>query len=248
MPVDLDDVDIRDRAACFDCFHQVQPTHLIHAAAVTLADNPETVRAVDFNGALNVLEAAAPLERAVFLSSSAVYGEPDGLPCDEDHPLHPVGAYAIAKRDAEALPMIVARIGPIYGPFEHPSASRPRTSLIHQLLTALEEGKTLRIAGTDLHRDWTHAADISAALAALLFAPKLNHRVYNVSAGQSISAREIIALFVERGLNVCWSSDDADIVLDERDSRSPLVIDRLRQDTGFRPRFDIRSGMQALYD
>jgi len=246
VPLDLDLLDIRDRSACFKLLKQIQPTHLIHAAAVTLTDNPETVRAVNFHGAVNVLEASGPLQRALFLSSSAVYGPPDGLPCDEDHPLNPVGAYAIAKRDAEALPMIVARIGPVYGPFEQPSASRPRTSLIHQLMTALQENKPLRITGTDMHRDWTHAADIASALDSLLFAPKLNHRIYNVSVGQSISAREIIALLVERGLIVCWTPDNADIVLDERDSRSPLIIDRLRQDTGFRPQFSIYDRIQPL--
>jgi len=246
VPLDLNELDIRDRSACFKLLKQIQPTHLIHAAAVTFAEDPEAVRAANFHGAVNVLEASGPLQRAVFLSSSAVYGPPDGLPCNEDHALNPVGAYAIAKRDAEQLPMIVARIGPVYGPFEHPSALRPRTSLIHQLLTALREKRTLRITGTDIHRDWTHAADIASALDSLLFAPKLNHRIYNVSAGQSISAREIIALFVERGLKVCWTPDNADIVLDERDSRSPLIIDRLRQDTGFRPRFSIYDRIQPL--
>jgi nucleoside-diphosphate-sugar epimerase len=99
-----------------------------------------------------------------------------------------------------------------------------------------------------MHRDWTHASDVAAALDGLLFAPKLKHRIYNVSAGESMSAREIIALFVERGLKVCLTPDarQADIVLDERDSRRPLAIERLRQDTGFVPRFNILSGIDAL--
>jgi nucleoside-diphosphate-sugar epimerase len=250
-PVDLGELDVRNRAACFEMFQRVQPTHLIHAAAVTFADNAELVRAVNFDGAVNVIEAAlfvGSLQRGVFLSSGAVYGAADGLPCDEDHALHPIGAYACAKRDAEMHPMVVARVGPVYGPFERASVSRPRTSLIHQLLKASQENRTVRIAGNDMHRDWTHAADIAAALDGLLFAPKLNHRIYNVSAGKSISAREIIALFVERGLKVCWTCDtkSADLVLDECDSRAPLVIERLVRDTGFQPRFDIRSGIEAL--
>jgi UDP-glucose 4-epimerase/UDP-glucuronate 4-epimerase len=243
--VDLEELDIRDRAGCFELLLRVQPTHLVHAAAVTSGDN---VRAVNFDGAVNVWDAAlaaGTLQRAVFVSSSAVYGAPDELPCDEDHALNAVGEYACAKRDAEMLPMVVARVGPVYGPFECASKSRPRTSLIHQLVTALQENRTVSVGGTDMRRDWTHAADIAAALDGLLFVPKLNHRIYNVSAGESISARQMIALLVERGLKV-YCHADSDIVLHEGDSRGPLVIERLRQDIGFQPRFDIRSGIASL--
>jgi nucleoside-diphosphate-sugar epimerase len=258
VAVDVETLDVRDREACFALFQRVQPTHFVHAAAVTLAEDTsdQWMRDVNLAGTANVLAAATTVRRGVILSSSGVYGAPDGLACDEGHELNPVGAYACAKRDAEMLladgcfPVVAARVGPVYGPFERSSVTRPRTSPIRQLLDALLEGRAVRIAGGDMHRDWTHAADIAAALDGLLFAPKLNHRIYNVSAGESISARAIIEIFVERGLQVCWESDprQADIVLKESDSRGPLVIERLRQDTGFQPRVDVRSGIQALYD
>jgi nucleoside-diphosphate-sugar epimerase len=247
VAVDIDTLDIRDRAACFELFGRVKPTHFVHAAALTIADDDDAVQAVTFQGTVNVLDAAMAVDsikRGVILSSSGVYGAPDGVPCDENRALHPVGAYACAKRDAERLladggmPVVAARIGPVYGPFEKPSLSRPKTSLIQQLVDALAEGRTLRIGGSDMQRDWTHAADVAAALDGLLFAEKLNHLIYNVSAGESISARAVIAAFVKRGLKVCWTCDltQADILLDEKDSRGPLVIERLQRDTGFLPR------------
>jgi nucleoside-diphosphate-sugar epimerase len=245
VAVDIDTLDVRDRAGCFQLFARVRPTHFVHAAALTIADDDEAVYAVNFYGTVNILDAAGAVERGVMLSSSSVYGAPDGVACDENHALHPVGAYACAKLDAErrleGLPVVAARIGPVYGPFEKPSVSRPKTSMIHQLVEALESGRTLRIGGSDMQRDWTHASDVAAALDGLLFADKLNHSIYNVSAGKSISARAVIAAFVERGLKVCWTSDlqQADIVLDEKDSRGPLVIERLRRDTGFQPRISI---------
>jgi GDP-4-dehydro-6-deoxy-D-mannose reductase len=247
--IDIETLDVRDRAACFELFQRVKPTHFVHAAALTIADDDEAVRAVNFYGTVNVLDAAmsaGSIKRGVILSSSGVYGAPDGIACDEHHPLYPVGAYACAKRDAESLLdgrllVVAARIGPVYGPFEEPSVSRPKTSVIQQLVQALTDARVLRIGGTDMHRDWTHAADVAAALDGLLFAEKLNHSIYNVSAGESISARAVITAFVERGLKVCWTSDltQADIVLDEKDSRGPLVIERLRRDTGFAPRHSI---------
>ncbi len=260
-------LDIRDREACFELFRRVRPTYFVHAAAVTTIDDTaaaaEWMRAVNLDGTANVLdaaEAARSVERGVILSSGAVYGLSGDVPCGEDEPLDLAGAYACTKRSAELLmtqresaggfPIVAARIGPVYGPFERPRPTRRRTSLIHQLLEALRADRMVRIAGDNIHSDWTHARDVAAALDGLLFTEKLNHRIYNVSAGESISAWQVVALFEERGLKVCRTADarQADIVLDERKGRRPLSVERLRQDTGLLPRFNIRSGIQALID
>lgn len=258
--VDLDQLDVCDRDACFRVINKVRPTHFIHAAAVTHTDDVDgSTYAVNFNGTANVLDAAlavGTVKRGIILSSGAVYGPPDGLPCDESHPLRPTGAYALAKRDAEclisnpAIPVIAARIGPVYGPFESVRPSRPRITFIGQLLEHLKKGSEIKIFGTDMSRDWTHAADIAEALHRLLFAPVLNHKIYNVSNGISISARDIIHQFVNLGLNVCYCANatQADIILNEKDSRQPLVIERLKADTGFTPRYDLRAGIRQLYD
>ena len=234
--------------------------HFIHAAAITRTDDTdESIYETNFNGTANLLNAAiaaGTIERGIILSSSAVYGPPDALPCDETHALHPTSAYARAKCDAEnlianpAIPVIAARIGPVYGPFESSRPSRPRISFIGQLLQALKNNRTLKISGTDMSRDWTHATDISEALHRLLFAPVLNHKIYNVSNGISISARDIIHQFVNRGLNVCYCANatQADIILNEKDSRQPLVAERLKADTGFTPRYDLRAGIKQLHD
>jgi nucleoside-diphosphate-sugar epimerase len=258
-------LDIRDPQSCRGLLRRAQPTHLLHAAAVTLAEStPESdclTYAVNHQGAINLLEAAVAsgsVERCVILSSSGVYDQQADGPCDEDHPLDPRGAYAQAKRKAElrmtaleasgGFPIVAARVGPVYGRFERSRSTRPRVSLIQQLLDALADGREVRVNGTDMHRDWTHAEDIAAALDGLLFAPELHHRIYNVSTGESVSARQIIALLAERGLRVRWTSDPdaAGISLDPTESRKPLVIARLVRDTGFHPRFDIRAGLADL--
>ena len=256
-PPDAEDVafralDVRDPRACFDVLASTRPTHIVHAAAVTLTEQTvaaaELTRSVNVRGTENLLRAATAagsVQRCLLLSSSGVYRQTcDGAVCDEDHPLDLGNAYAQSKRGAEVLMKLAARIGPVYGPFERTRVTRPRVSLIRRLMDSLKSGQAVRVAGTDFCRDWTHAADIAAALDGLLFAPTLNHRIYNVSAGQPVSAREVLKLFTEQGLQVHWTSDqEADIVLDPRDSRKPLVIERLRRDTGFKPRFDFRAGL-----
>jgi nucleoside-diphosphate-sugar epimerase len=258
-PIVFQALDVRDPRACLDVLASHRPTHIVHAAAVTLteltADAVRLTHSVNFQGTENLLQAARAAESVqtcLLLSSSGVYSQTsDAAVCDEDHPLDLRDAYARSKREAEMLmgdfSIVAARIGPAYGPFERPRATRPRVSLIRRLLDFLQSGRPVRVAGTDVCRDWTHAADIAAGLDGLLFSPTLKHRIYNVSSGRPVSAREVLEILIEQGLQVQWTSDDdADIVLDPLDSRKPLVIERLRRDTGFKPRFDFRTGLASL--
>jgi UDP-glucose-4-epimerase GalE len=56
-------------------------------------------------GTLNLLDAmrAAGVLRLVFSSTSAVYGVPQRLPLDEEHPLAPINPYGRSKRMVEEL-------------------------------------------------------------------------------------------------------------------------------------------------
>lgn len=259
-------LDVTDLDACRGLTELARPTHIVHAAAVTLphgsARSKELTYAINLEGTRNVLKAAVSagsVARFVLLSSSGVYKQScDAVPCDEEHPLDPSMGYAHAKREAEMLmaeyeregnfPVLAARVGPVYGEFERWRATRPNVSMVQRLRDLLEEEGVVRVAGTDMHRDWTHAGDIAAGLDGLLFARTLNHRIYNVSAGVSVSARSILDVFIEHGMRVEWTAaeNDADIVLSPRDNRKALVIDSLKKDTGFAPRFDIRTGISQL--
>ncbi|SDD44103.1 GDP-mannose 4,6 dehydratase [Natrinema hispanicum] len=55
------------------------------------------------NRTMNLLEAARhnDLERVVLASSSSVYGKPEYLPYDEDHPMNPASPYGVSKLASE---------------------------------------------------------------------------------------------------------------------------------------------------
>ena len=258
-------LDVQDRAACFELLREACPTHIVHAAAVTLPDEmpgaPELTAAVNVGGTENVFAAAVAcgsVERCLLVSSSGVYDQSaDGTFCSEDTPLDLRSVYARTKREAEMLmegyesrggfPIVAARVGPVYGRFERSRPTRPATSLIQQLTDALREGRRVRVAGAEVYRDWTYAGDVARALEALLFAPVLRDRVYNVSSGVSISSHEILALFAEHGLQIEWSeAETAEIVLDPAQSRKPLLLARLKRDTNFASAFDLRAGVASM--
>ncbi|MPT37299.1 MAG: NAD-dependent epimerase/dehydratase family protein, partial [Achromobacter sp.] len=84
-------------------------TRLIHLPAPGARD-PAAYRAVFIDGLANVLDAldTSRLERVVFVSSSAVYGEHDGDWVTEDTPPSPLGANGRLLLEAEAADEAVA--------------------------------------------------------------------------------------------------------------------------------------------
>jgi nucleoside-diphosphate-sugar epimerase len=76
---------------------------VVHTAAALPLYTPEDIKTTDLDGTHNVLEAAwnTGVERAVHISSTAVYGIPDHHPLLEDDKLDGVGPYGQAKIDAE---------------------------------------------------------------------------------------------------------------------------------------------------
>jgi len=78
---------------------------VVHCAAALPLYTPEDIRTTDLDGSRVVMQAAldAGCDRAVHISSTAVYGIPDHHPLVEDDRLHGVGPYGIAKVEAEQV-------------------------------------------------------------------------------------------------------------------------------------------------
>jgi nucleoside-diphosphate-sugar epimerase len=78
---------------------------VVHTAAALPLYTPEDIRSTDVDGTRNVIGIAfdKKVERAIHVSSTAVYGIPDHHPLLEDDRLDGVGPYGQAKIDAEAI-------------------------------------------------------------------------------------------------------------------------------------------------
>jgi UDP-glucose 4-epimerase len=101
--------DVRDAHALDGIFDQFKPDAVIHFAGLKAVGESvaEPARYYDVNvgGTATLLGA---MERAgcaniVFSSSATVYGEPQYLPCDENHPLSPINPYGRTKLMGENL-------------------------------------------------------------------------------------------------------------------------------------------------
>jgi nucleoside-diphosphate-sugar epimerase len=95
--------DIRNRADVDKAMQGVDI--VIHAAAALPLYDPETIYSTDIDGSRIVMESAVAhgVERAIHISSTAVYGIPDHHPLYEDDPMQGVGPYGEAKVAAEEV-------------------------------------------------------------------------------------------------------------------------------------------------
>lgn len=95
--------DIRDYDAVFAAMTGCQ--QVVHCAAALPLYTPDDIHTTDVDGTHRVMKAAFrhKVDRAVHISSTAVYGIPDHHPLREDDNLVGVGPYGEAKIDAEKV-------------------------------------------------------------------------------------------------------------------------------------------------
>lgn len=191
--------------------------------------------------------AASGGKRAVMVGSCAEYDWTGAGRLTEDAPLGPATPYGAAKAgtgtvalglaSALGLSLVWARPFFIYGPGE------PKGRLFGDILKGLAAGETVDCTDGLQRRDFLHAADVAGALAHLLGAGI--EGPVNIGSGRAVEVREMIgtlarALGRENLVRLGARSRPAD--------DPPLVeadITRLAS-TGFRPRYDMESGIRAV--
>lgn len=102
-------VDLRDRTAVEQAVAGVEVVYHLAAAQRMKPQfaglDEDEIYAMNVAGVAHVLEAAqrAGARKVVWISSSGVYGIPRRVPCGEDHPTEPLGAYGRSKLEGERL-------------------------------------------------------------------------------------------------------------------------------------------------
>ncbi len=196
-------VDIRD-AALRDVFAKERPEVVNHHAAQmsVLVSIAEPLRDASTNviGSLNVLECARQFEtrKVIYISTGgAVYGEPQYLPCDEDHPVDPLCPYGISKHTPEhylalyrrlyGLDYTVLRYPNVYGPRQDPHGE---AGVVAIFAGRMLRGKRIFINGTgEQERDFVAVSDIARANIAAL--TDGSGEIINLGSGRGTSVNAI---------------------------------------------------------
>ena len=94
--------------------------------------------------------------------------------------------------------------------------------------------------------DLCYVKDCGRAIALLMTAERLNHRIYNVSSGRLVPYSEVVA-----AINAAVAGANITLPEGRNPDRPPdnhMDITRLREDTGFRPEYDVERAVADYVD
>ncbi|MEM2971967.1 MAG: SDR family oxidoreductase [Candidatus Bathyarchaeia archaeon] len=230
--------------------------HLAAIVNVPLSiENPSLVNEVNVQGTLNLLEASTKcnIQRFVYVSTCAVYGEAKYLPINEEHPTNPLSPYGASKLAAEhyckvfhqtyELQTICLRFFNVYGSRQ---PSGPYGGVITTFLESLKKKESLTIFGDgNQTRDFIYVADAVQACMLALQRKNCVGETFNIGTGTKISINELARILIE-----CVNELRARVVhVDERkgDIRESYAdISKAKKKLGFEPKFSIDKGLKEF--
>ena len=187
-----------------DIFEQEKPDFVSHHAAQMDVRRsivqPLFDADVNILGSINMIECARKtgIQRFVYISTGgAVYGEPEYLPCDENHPINPICQYGASKHTVEhylymyqvnyGLNYTVIRYPNVYGPRQDPHGE---AGVVAIFTRQMMNGEQVVINGDgEQTRDFVYVGDCAAGN--LLAVQKNVNGIFNLGMGRPTSINEI---------------------------------------------------------
>jgi len=231
--------------------------YVFHEAAIPSVprsiENPVASNRVNVEGTLNVLVAARDngVKKAVYASSSSVYGDTPTLPKKEDMIPNPQSPYAVSKLTAEyycrvfskiySLPTACLRYFNVYGPRQDPDSQY--SAVIPRFIKSLRADKPPIIFGDgEQTRDFTFVKDV--AKANIMAAESDASGVFNVGGGKKISLNHFTCLL----LTLMKRSDVKPVYEAERagDIKHSLADITMAKTFGYNPAYNLEQGLKEI--
>jgi len=249
--------DIRDLNFLLDLFKDVDIVY--HQAAFTSVPQsvkmPDNCNDVNVNGVLNVLNAARRMdvEKIIFASSSAVYGDTPTLPKRENMRRLPISPYGVAKLASEAYMQVYhqvyglkttsLRYFNVFGPRQRDSTY---SGVIAIWLGRIIRNDDLIVFGDGKNsRDFTYIKDVVQAniLAAEHDAPG---EILNIGANLPITLTELAKLMLKitnkEHLNIIYTDPrPGDII------HSYADISKAMEMIKFQPQYNQKQGLKDYF-
>jgi NAD dependent epimerase/dehydratase len=214
---------------------------------------PDSYVDTNVKGTLNVCQAAKELGgiRVIVTSTSEVYGTAQYVPIDEKHPKQAQSPYSASKIGADAmamsffnafkLPVTIARPFNTYGPRQSARAIIP--TIITQSASGIKEIKLGDLTPT---RDFNYVKDTCTGFLAIAECNETIGKEINISSNFEISMADTLNIIKDiLHSNVKFITDEHRI-RPENSEVFRLWGDNtlLKELSGFRPEFTIRSGLE----
>ena len=263
--------DVRVAGDLDDAFGSHSIDRVIHGAAITadLGREKRAARdifAVNVLGTIEVLEAAVRhnVSRVVQLGTGSVFGAAgtaSPILDEQTSPTLPLTLYGISKLAAErtalryrstrGINLTVARLGVVFGKWEYDTGVRDTLSIPLQLFDIAESGGSA-IVHKGISDDWVYATDVASGIVTLLDGRATPEPIYHVSAGMRWKVSAWCELLKQRFPAFHYELVDA---LEECTvgkngvmPRSPMSIERLTRDTGYRPKYFLNDAFNDYFN
>jgi len=247
------EVDIRS-PQLLDVMERERPEVVNHHAAHidvrrSVAD-PLYDASVNIEGSIALLEACRKtgVRKVIYISSGgAMYGEPEYLPCDENHPVRPLSPYGASKHTVEhyvfmyrqnfGIDYTVLRYPNVYGPRQDPFGE---AGVIAIFTERMLKGEPVTINGSgEQERDFIYVGDCVSAN--LLCLEAGGGREYNLGWGVGVTVNEVYRRLKEAtGYRL-----DANYGPAKTGETFRIYLDttRARQELGWTPRVGMEEGI-----
>jgi UDP-glucose 4-epimerase len=248
------DIGSPELARVFDAERPETVVHLAAQASVTVSvANPMRDATTNILGSLNLLEncVRAGVRKFVYVSTGgALYGEPEYLPCDEAHPIHPLSPYGVSKHTVEhylfvyhqtyGLAYTVLRLANVYGPRQDPFGEAGVVAIFTQRML---DGEQAVIYGTgEQERDFIYVED--CARATVLALSRGDGQAYNIGCGAGTTINDLFAVMKSAtgyGLKAQYDPPRPGDVF-----RSFLDATKARRELGWTPEVSLEEGLRRV--
>jgi nucleoside-diphosphate-sugar epimerase len=173
--------------------------HVFHLAGRTFVPeswkDPCGFYQVNVMGTVNVAELCRKTGARLTYVSSYLYGEPEYLPIDENHPVKSYNPYSHSKIVAESVCQFYAKNFnlevSVFRPFNAYGPGQPPAFLIPEIVSKVMNREVRIVEVMDLRprRDFIFVEDLSSALVRSIAGPQ---GIFNIGSGYSKSVEEII--------------------------------------------------------
>ncbi len=226
-----------------------------HAAIPSVSasiEEPAQTNEVNVLGTLNVLLAAKEcgVEKVIYASSSAVYGDSPNIPKKESMNPHPKSPYAVSKLAAEyycnvfyevyELKTVSLRYFNVYGPRQDPFSEY--SAVIPRFIMRVLRGKPPIIYGDGTQtRDFVFVKDVVNAN--ILAAESNATGIFNIGSGRSISVNELAYKIMDMIGNDTVAEPIYEKPRKGDIKHSSADITKAKRELGYRPEYDIEAGL-----
>lgn len=235
---------------CDICFHLVSST-----IPQTSNADPQFDVQTNLLGTLTLLDVCVKsnVKKVIYLSSGGtVYGRPQTVPIQENHPTNPSCSYGIVKlavekylelfRNLHGLEYSVIRLSNPYGERQRTTGAQGAVAVF---LGKALRGEPIEVWGDgSVSRDYVHISDVVACMMKVMDADDPQARILNVGSGRGCTINELLKVVgaaVQRPVSVKYvpgRSFDVPV--------NVLSIDRAKNVLNWSPTVDLDQGVHRF--